>query len=79
MPENTTPIDIDKLYPKIDQNIPKGLNPAYKKNIPSQNVREKLLEILGIEELPQNISFDVNKPKENQELIEIHHLYYDEC
>jgi len=67
---NNVPVDIEKLYPKINQKIPKGLKPAYQQYIAPENVREKLLEILGIEKLPKNISFDVNKPKENQGLIE---------
>ena len=70
MSNNKNPIDIDKLYPEIKQKIPKGLTPAYKKNIASKNVREKLLEVLGIEELPRNIHFDVSKPIEKEELIE---------
>ena len=70
MSENTTPVDIDKLYPKIHQKIPKGLKPTYQQNIAPENVREKLLEILGIEKLPSKIDFDVSKPKENEGLIE---------
>ena len=70
MSDNNIPVDIDKLYPKINQKIPKGLKPTYQQNIAPEKVREKLLEILGIEELPTNINFNVAKPKENEPLIE---------
>ena len=70
MSDNNIPVDIDKLYPKINQKIPKGLKPTYQQNIAPEKVREKLLEILGIEELPTNINFNVAKPKENEGLIE---------
>ena len=69
MSDNNIPVDIDKLYPKINQKIPKGLKPTYQQNIAPEKVREKLLEILGIEELPTNINFNVAKPKENEVLI----------
>ena len=48
--------------------VPRGLRPAYDEPVRGGDVRPKLLELLGIEELPQTVEFELSEPTEEEGL-----------
>lgn len=48
--------------------VPKGLRPTYPEPVTGDDVRRKLLELLGIEELPETVDFEMSEPTEDEGL-----------
>jgi len=47
----------------MNELVPRGLRPAYPEPVRGDDVRPKLLELLGVDELPQAIKFELGEPK----------------
>ena len=58
------------MLPSAENDLPKGLKPPYKVSVPPIEARTKLLEILGVENIPANVVYESGKIIENEGLIE---------
>ena len=58
------------MLPSAENDLPKGLKPPYKVSVPPSETRAKLLEILGVENIPTNVVYESGEIIENEGLIE---------
>ena len=51
----------------MDEILPADITPAYARDVPPDRVREKLMELLGIETLPDRVDFEAEASAETED------------
>ena len=58
--------------------IPQDIRPAFPVGVPKDTVRSKLLELLGLDEIPKEVDFTAGKTQ-TEEDIRVTQLTYANC
>ena len=70
MAENNKKIHDPDMLPSAENDLPKGLTPPYKVSVLPSESRSKLLEVLGVEDIPSKVVYQSGEISEDERLIE---------